>query len=75
MKKLFSVLVLAVAALAAAAIPAAAIAFPATAIAPLVASDGTPVVTSDGIQVQTETQFEWDGKSPNLDPSCQGFGC
>lgn len=19
--------------------------------------------------------MDWDGKSPNLDPSCQGFGC
>lgn len=45
------------------------------------ATDGTPVLTSQGDAVVTQQFFsldapsEWDGKSPNLDPSCQGFGC
>ena len=44
------------------------------------ASDGTPVLTSDGAAWGTTsfsagTPANWDGKSPSLDPSCQGFSC
>jgi hypothetical protein len=34
-----------------------------------------PVNTSSTAVNGAAPSLKWDGKSPNLDPSCQGFGC